>query len=339
MTAVRDQRLARGLTQAELASLAGVSRQLVGAVESGRHVPSVEAALDLARALGLSVEALFGKEPTLPVSCEPVIAGAPAVTEGSGVLLGRVGTRDVWGHEETGPQETWPVPDGTWRNGHPAPYADVEMAALVLAGCDPALGVAARLLERRGVRVMRQHAPTAAALEALEGGRIHAAVVHGPAGQLPTTPIGVHRWRLGAWQVGVAYSSRRPGWAQLASGRVRVARRDPGAASQQSLERLLELEGLPRRLRGPLAGGHLDAAYRVRLGLPAAVTMEPAATFLGLHFTPIELHTVELWIPQVLCPDHRLDSLLDTLASRPFRDRIAAVGGYELADAPEAIVA
>jgi DNA-binding XRE family transcriptional regulator len=52
---LRELREAAGLTQAELAARAGVSRQLVGAVEVGRHLPRVDAALALAAALNVDV--------------------------------------------------------------------------------------------------------------------------------------------------------------------------------------------------------------------------------------------------------------------------------------------
>src|SRR5260370_17464064 len=64
---VRRARVARGLTQDELARRAGLSRQALGAIESGAYQPGVVAALALARELGDSVEALFGSagEPSL----------------------------------------------------------------------------------------------------------------------------------------------------------------------------------------------------------------------------------------------------------------------------------
>lgn len=48
-----------GLTQAELADRAGVSRKTINTVENGVFIPSTLLALSLARALGTSVEALF----------------------------------------------------------------------------------------------------------------------------------------------------------------------------------------------------------------------------------------------------------------------------------------
>ena len=59
---VRAARTARGLTQAELAAAAGVSRQTVVAVEAGDYAPSVYLALALASHLGSTVEALFDLE-------------------------------------------------------------------------------------------------------------------------------------------------------------------------------------------------------------------------------------------------------------------------------------
>lgn len=48
-----------GLTQAELAERAGVSRKTINTVENGVFVPSTILALSLARALGTTVEDLF----------------------------------------------------------------------------------------------------------------------------------------------------------------------------------------------------------------------------------------------------------------------------------------
>jgi putative transcriptional regulator len=52
-------RAERGLTQAALAEMVGVSRKTINTVENGVFVPSTMLALKLARALALPVEALF----------------------------------------------------------------------------------------------------------------------------------------------------------------------------------------------------------------------------------------------------------------------------------------
>lgn len=56
-------RTERGLTQAALAELVGVSRKTINTVENGVFVPSTLLALKLARALGQPVEALFSLDP------------------------------------------------------------------------------------------------------------------------------------------------------------------------------------------------------------------------------------------------------------------------------------
>jgi putative transcriptional regulator len=56
---VREARLGRELTQAQLAAAVDVTRQTVVAVEAGDYAPSVYLALALATHLGWSVEDLF----------------------------------------------------------------------------------------------------------------------------------------------------------------------------------------------------------------------------------------------------------------------------------------
>jgi len=56
---LKEVRTAAGLTQAELADRAGVSRKTINTVENGVFVPSTTLALQLARTLGTTVEALF----------------------------------------------------------------------------------------------------------------------------------------------------------------------------------------------------------------------------------------------------------------------------------------
>ena len=88
-TRLRLARQARGLSQQQLAGVAGVTRQAVSAVESGHSDPSLRVALGLARALGMTVEELFGPgEPGDPVLARPI---APVSAPGSRVALATVG--------------------------------------------------------------------------------------------------------------------------------------------------------------------------------------------------------------------------------------------------------
>jgi transcriptional regulator with XRE-family HTH domain len=58
---MRRARIDRGITQAELALSAGVGANYIPRLERGEMVPSVEAAWRIARALGVSLDALCGR--------------------------------------------------------------------------------------------------------------------------------------------------------------------------------------------------------------------------------------------------------------------------------------
>lgn len=54
---IRHTRRAAGLTQRELAAIAGVPQSTIGRIELGRHVPRADTLDRLLRAMGLSLEA------------------------------------------------------------------------------------------------------------------------------------------------------------------------------------------------------------------------------------------------------------------------------------------
>jgi putative transcriptional regulator len=56
---LREERARLNLTQADLATMASVSRKTINTVENGVFIPSTDLALRLARALGTTVEAIF----------------------------------------------------------------------------------------------------------------------------------------------------------------------------------------------------------------------------------------------------------------------------------------
>lgn len=56
---IRELRVGRGLSQAELAEAMDVSRQTINSIEKGRYLPSLPLALALARFFERPVEEVF----------------------------------------------------------------------------------------------------------------------------------------------------------------------------------------------------------------------------------------------------------------------------------------
>ncbi|MCW3016109.1 MAG: helix-turn-helix protein, partial [Solirubrobacterales bacterium] len=227
------ERVRAGLSQEALGRAAGLSRQAVGAIEAGRHRPGVDAALALAAALTVSVEALFGTAAGSP----SVSVFGDALADGTPVLTSRVGGQRIHAPADlAGWQERWPVADGQWTAGevHPLAAAD-EDAGLVVVGCDPALSLVAAQLPSSGARRMvAVNGSTRTALAALRAGRAHAALVHGRPDALPfhEAPAGVLRLHLARWRVGLAAAkTAQPlSLAALAAAGTDVVQREAGAS-------------------------------------------------------------------------------------------------------------
>ncbi|UAB75416.1 helix-turn-helix transcriptional regulator [Mesoflavibacter sp. SCSIO 43206] len=59
---IKVQRAINNLTQAELASKIGVSRQTINAMEKGKYIPSTLLALKLSKLFKIPVESIFQLE-------------------------------------------------------------------------------------------------------------------------------------------------------------------------------------------------------------------------------------------------------------------------------------
>ena len=59
---VKEARIAKEMTQQDLADLLGVSRQTIFSIESGKYVPTTILALKIAKTFNKSVEKLFELE-------------------------------------------------------------------------------------------------------------------------------------------------------------------------------------------------------------------------------------------------------------------------------------
>lgn len=325
----RDRRLECGLTQTELAARAGVSRQLVAAVEAGHNKPAVDAALRIAGALATTVEELFAEPPP-----EVVSALGSRLRDRMPLRLGRVGDQlvaaELADHGIAG--ASWAKPDAILEAGRLRLFSGANPAGIVIAGCDPALGLAEAMLAGLGSRsLLAISAPTGVAVRALKRGRVHAAVVHGIPGELPTPPVPVIRWHLARWQVGlgIAPAIHHASLEAILEGDVQVAQRDRAAASQQAFERAGVAAGL-KPAPGPLATGHIDAARIAATINAAAVTTAAAARAFDLRFLALEDHTVEIWLSERWLDHPGTDALAQLLASAGFTERVENLGGYDL---------
>jgi putative transcriptional regulator len=56
---IKERRLERGLSQAELASAMGVSRQTINSIETEKYTPSLPLALALGRFFDVPIEEMF----------------------------------------------------------------------------------------------------------------------------------------------------------------------------------------------------------------------------------------------------------------------------------------
>lgn len=313
---IKARREALGLTQTELATIAGVSRQLVGALESGRHLPRVDAAIGIARVLGVATETLFGSRSDVV----DVRSGA-VPSDGTLVRVGHVGDRIV-----TAPV-SWAAADGVIEAGAVTSFSS-QRPGLVVAGCEPGLETLEGLVRRAGSGALAVNCSTAEAVAILAAGRAHAAVVHGSDEDgLPEfgRTHDVTRYRLGGWQVGLAAPPELGGgWFEEAL-RGPIIQREYGAAVQAAFRRIAGSD-----VPGPIVGSHLEAVRLMRSTGMAAVTIEPAAIAFGAAFRPLEMHRIEMWVNGEWSSDRAVDLALDVLGGDDFQRQLRGVGGYDL---------
>lgn len=322
---LRIARESAGLSQSDLAVRAGVSRQMVGAVEAGRHLPRVDSALALAGTLGVTVDSLFG---TLSVPID--IASGGATPEGSLVRVGLVGNQAVTAPVRVG-SEGWEAADGVVTDGRFDAFGG-RAQGIVVGGCEPGLVLLERMLREGGAGALAASLTSASALECLLAGRLHAAVVHGPESDLVARARGlaITRFHLARWQVGIAAGPNAvTGWWKRAlTGRFPVVQREPGAGVQRTFRGAIpkSRDDVP----GPVAKSHIEASrLAIAMDIPA-VTIEPAARAVGAIFHPIEVHSAQLWVAKSWIDDDVVEAAMTILVGSRFRRQLAGVGGYDL---------
>jgi DNA-binding XRE family transcriptional regulator len=262
---LRLARRARGLSQQQVAEMAGVSRQAISLWESGEHDPSLRVAFALARALGMTIEELFGPgERAEPVAARPV---APMGGEETRVTLAAVGNEYValplrgvtagQGGFIAASGLTARAGSDRGRSSMVRPIGPLR-PVLVVAGCDPALPLmeAPLGLLDPPVGFSWWPCPSREALRLAAAGLVHAAGTHlrgsgsayniDPAAE--TLPQGGQVIGFCSWQEGLALRPELTegisGVADAARRGLRLVNREPGAEARSVLDRELAAAGI-----------------------------------------------------------------------------------------------
>lgn len=339
-----------------------MSRQTIYAIESGSYVPNTALALRLARELEATVEELFSltePAPAAEAKLRATLLSSPHQNMNRPVRLARVGSRWVAASVEKVPSY---LPDADGMITHSARGSsqvvvklvgapESSSARLLLAGCDPALGLLARMAEKlAGVEIVTVPASSQRALAWLKLGLVHIAGSHlkdPHSGEfnlpflrrlMPQKDLVV--LTFARWEEGFVVARGNPlgirQAADLVRPRVRLVNREVGSGSRAALDSLLKKEGIPpRKVRGydQIAAGHLDAALRVASGAAdCCVTTPSAARAFDLDFIPLQVERFDLALRRELLALSAVQDLLDVLQRATLRGKLRSLAGYDASE-------
>lgn len=351
---VKAMRMARGMSQKELAERVGVGRQAIYDMESGRYVPNTIVALRLAKVLACAVEDLFrmiGEE----APAQPVILADRDVAPGTRLSVARIKDELV----------AYPQ-DGRWllSEGFHAADGLLEQSGqrirllhddrrldrrILLLGCDPSFAILNAHIGRygKGAELLCRFASSRRALEGVRKGHAHLAATHLHNSGPEEANVTVAKEMLGQsgamvmgfslFEEGLMVAAGNPFGiatvADLAQEGVRFVNRDPGAAIRVLLDdRLAQCRIPTERIAGydRQAASHIQSAQMVAFGLAdAALGLRAVAATYHLDFVPIQFVRCDLVIPQEFLALPAVQVLLDVLQSKALRTDIATLPGYE----------
>ena len=343
---VRLMRTRLGLSQAELARRAGLSRAGISALETGRLVPSTAAALALAAALGCTVEALFRLPGGQRGSARATWAWPPQGEGPCRYWQAEIGGRLLHYPVEVSPLGLLPH-DGLFQDGAFGDHPDTDAArTLVLASCDPAVGLlAAELARAADLRLIVVPRSSRGALELLARGLVHAAGIHLARSEQEDGNALAVRQHLGAaggqefqlirladWEEGIALAPALGLTTVRAAvnARLRWVGREPGSGARQCLD---ELPGKTSRndpARPMLCrarssrGRRCDPRHWADAGVCLRLTSEEA----GLSFLSVRSEAYDICFPDAFGGDPRLRALLQAARSASFRRSLGELPGY-----------
>jgi molybdate-binding protein/DNA-binding XRE family transcriptional regulator len=363
---LKRMRLAKGLSQGELAAKSGITRQAVSAIESEQYLPATAVALRLAAVLACRVEDLFSLAPSDEVIEGTFLGTAPlleAQTIPLRVKVARVGTKTVVRPvTELGDVLSYTVPaDGylinavSQRSGVNARVRlsrtrDSVERDISVAGCDPAIFLAGEHLRRQKdqASVIGWTMGSMAALQALQRGEVHVAGLHlfDPLSGESNLPylkrtLKSHAYDVvtfATWEEGFLVRPGNPKGIRSASNladlNVTLINREEGSGARLLLDQQLRATGLDHaRLSGytTIVRSHFEVARAIASHqADVGIGIRSAAQVFGLDFVPLQAARYDLVVPTAYLKSHpTLARLFETLVSRPFRNEIEALGGYD----------
>jgi putative molybdopterin biosynthesis protein len=362
---LKTLRTAAGLSQADLASMAGVTRQAIYAIEGDHYLPTTAVALRLAGALGCRVEDVFSLISNGQV-IEGELIGPSPVAARSRVKVARVGGRTVVRPvADLGDLLNFTVAaDGLLlgqarsRVRKTRNRVQVELLrdrrliddSIVVAGCDPAIFLVGEFLRRRDptASVVGWTMGSMAALEALKREEVHVAGLHLVDSKSGESNLPYLRRNLKAgefmvvtfagWEQGLMLPRGNPksirGVEDLARRGVRIINRETGAGARVLLDQKLASLGMRgSEITGydQIAGSHLEVARLIaQKQADVGIGVRAAAGLLGLEFIPLQEERYDLVVPRAYFDRHAgLKHFMDALVTRSFRTEIDALGGYD----------
>lgn len=366
---LRQLRLRLRMSQQDLATVAGVSRQTISGVESGQYAPSATIALRLAKALGCRMEDLFwladdsvtieatSTQP-LPNGRYPVSLAQVGNQYVAYPLVGNAATRTElipMDGEGESLSDTNSSPNQIRVNLLENPERLHQ--TVVLAGCTPALSLWARATERwhSEIRVHWNFANSTAALGSLHRGELHVAGVHlyRPETEEHNTPFVQETLAgkaavlitLGECEEGLLMRRGNPKRlrtvADLAQANVTIVNRETGAGCRQLLERSLLEAGVPfEAVQGfdHLVYSHWEVAQVIASGkTDAGVSSAAFAAAFDLDFMPLHQSRYDLVLLKEYLELAPVERLFSTLNNRWVHSQLKALAGYDTCHTGEVV--
>ncbi|MGH1396011.1 MAG: substrate-binding domain-containing protein [Trichormus sp.] len=363
---IKSIRTRLGMSQQDLASIAGVTRQTISGVESGQYAPSVAITLRLAKALGCQVENLFWLEDDLP-EVEAVLAKPVPTGQQLRVSLAKVGGQWIaypLVGKEAFRMEMIPA-DGRAESQTHTNKVQVRLLddldklqnTVVIAGCTPVISFLARATERwhPQLRVHYHFANSMAALRSLNRGEVHIAGMH-----LYDPQTGEHNIpfarealdgrsavliTLGIWEEGLVVAPGNPmeikSLSDLVELEATIINREAGSGSRMLLERKLKEEQVSANtIKGyeHIVHSHQDVALSIAAGIAdAGVSTASVAAAFGLGFIPLHQARYDLVILKEYLEESPVQQFLSILGHRLVQSQLEVLGGYDIRDIGEVV--